>query len=409
MTLPFGAGCQQVFVPAGTRVIGPSDSLGRCTEGHSALQAEASVHAALDRGLPGLAGRMATARRIALCVTDGTRPTPVEQLLTPLLARLTAMVAADVRIDCVMATGLHESIGLERLERTVALAGAADRVQVTAHNAWATDLRQVGTAGAGVPVWINPLVAAADVVICVGVITAHPEAGYSGGAKCVVPGVAGATTIKALHEHAQKPLELRGELRANPFRSFLEEAAALLGDVHVLNAVLHPCGDVAQAVLGPAVAAHREAAAGFEWRYGTRRPESPDVLVIAAGGAPADSSLYLAEGKAWRVGLDLVGPDTRVVLVGECSDGVGGADFEAALMHGDGSEHSSRKAWFLRELVGRARHTYLVHRGLPSEIVRAIGVTAGAATVQEALAHCSIRPADRLVVVPNPNFVVWTG
>ncbi|MFF1442753.1 lactate racemase domain-containing protein [Streptomyces sp. NPDC058295] len=412
MALPFGAGAQTVVLPSSAEVVGPTDSLGRCSEGHSAAGSVRETQRAVETGLADLdrAGRLARARRIAVCVTDGTRPTPVELMLPVLLRALVLACPGSADITCVMATGLHRPIGLERLMAGVAEAGLTGRVTVVAHDAHADDLVEVGTTNNGTPVLINRVVAGADVVLCVGVITAHAEAGYSGGAKCVVPGVAGAKTIAALHDHARHPLELRGQLRDNPFRAFLEEAAGLLGCVQVLNAVLHPCGQVARAELGPPVAAHRRACAWFAQRYGVTRPARPDVLVLGAGGAPSDSSLYLAEGKAWRTGLDLLGPDTTVVLVAACGHGVGGGDFAAALTGADCSEHAERKARFLRSLVSGARAAYLVHAGLPGEVVSALGVTDDTGSAQQALdTALGTSHGDRVVVLANPNFVVWTA
>ncbi|WP_250404506.1 lactate racemase domain-containing protein [Streptomyces cellostaticus] len=412
VALPFGAGAQTVLLPASTEVVGPSDSLGRCTEGHTAADSSKEVQRAVEPGLTALDsdGRLRRARRIAVCVTDGTRPTPVELMLPVLLRALLRACPELVELTCVMATGLHQPVGLERLVAGVARAGLTGRVGVLAHDAHADDLVEVGTTSSGTPVLINATVARADVVLCVGVITAHAEAGYSGGAKCVVPGVAGAKTIAALHDHARQPLELRGELRCNPFRAFLEEAAGLLGSVHVLNAVLHACGQVARAELGPPVSAHRQACAWFATRYGVALPQNADVLILGAGGAPTDSSLYLAEGKAWRTGLDLIGAGTAVVLVAACEQGVGGADFAAALTGADCSEHAERKARFLRSLITGARASYLVHSGLPCDVVATLGVTGATSSAQEAVDRAlAAAPASHVVAVPNPNFVVWTA
>ncbi|WP_405193142.1 lactate racemase domain-containing protein [Streptomyces anulatus] len=412
IALPFGVDAQTVLLPASAEVVGPTDSLGRCTEAHSTADSGQETLRAVEAGLAVLDsdGSLSRSRRIAICVTDGTRPTPVELMLSVLLRNLVRRCLAQAELTCVMATGLHRPTGLDRLVAGVAEAGLTGRVNVVAHDAHADDLVEVGTTHIGTPVLINAAVARADVILCVGVITAHAEAGYSGGAKCVVPGVAGAKTITALHDQALQPLELRGELRGNPFRAFLEEAAGLLGRVHVLNAVLHPCGQVARAELGPAVPAHRRASAWFASRYGVALPPSPDVLILGAGGAPSDSSLYLAEGKAWRTGLDLISPGTVLVLVAACRLGVGGADFLAALTGADCSEHAARKARFLRTLIAGVRASYLVHSGIPREVVATLPVTADTVGAQEAVDLALKASAGRRVVaLPNPNFVVWTA
>ncbi len=406
VALPYGLGEQQVHLPPGSVVIGPTESLGRCRQAdrHRAEDSSRIVAEAVERAMSRLTGRLRYANHIALCVSDGTRATPHEVVLPPLLHALRRH-APDARLACVIATGRHRPRGVAPVRGAVAGCGMPE-VPVLVHDPDAGDLVRVGTAGNGVPVLLNAAVADADLVICVGTVTPHAEAGFSGGAKAVVPGVAGNETISALHALADQPLELYGQLAGNPFRAFLEEATELIGDVWACNVGLHPCGAVAVAEFGPSTEVHRSVAGWFAGQFAQPVPAAADVLVLGAGGHPYDLDLYQAEGKAWRIGLGVLNA-RAVVLVAACPRGVGDRAFADALAGTPGRDpHAARKARFLTEALARTERRYLVSTGLDGPVADALGARP-APSVQQALDAAVAQVGNRVVVLAHPPYTMW--
>ena len=129
---------------------------------------------------------------------DQTRPTPVDQILMPLLAELNRLGIADEDIDVIIGRGTHRHPTEEEVRAKVGQE-AMSRLRVTVHDADADDLVYVGTTTRGTRVRVNRLVAEAALIIGIGTANPHYFAGYGGGAKLILPGVCARETIKQNH------------------------------------------------------------------------------------------------------------------------------------------------------------------------------------------------------------------
>jgi nickel-dependent lactate racemase len=280
------------------------------------------------------------------------------------------------------------------------------------HDAYAHDLVEVGSV-AGQAVLVNRLVAAADCVLAVGTVAAHAEAGYSGGAKALIPGCAGAELIRSLHAIPTGPTEWRGALADNPFRGFLEAAAALIPNLLCLNVVLHPDGALAAATLDDPIAAHRRMSHEFASRYTYPRPAPADLVVVSGGGRPFDSDLHQAEGKAWRVAGDVIAEGAHLLLIGECPNGLGSPELRAALDGGSSRSlrHAQRKLAFLSAAVERCARVDVLHGEHPelAKLSR-LGLRrtrSAQRSIDRGLA--ALGPDATVLVIPSPPYVVWSS
>jgi nickel-dependent lactate racemase len=272
----------------------------------------AAVSAGLARpiGSPPLADLADVAESVAIVVDDGSRPTPVASILPAVLAELQRAGVDRERITLVTALGLH---------RPVTAAELADRVgqDVLEGLRWENHdcddrarLVELGRTFRGTPVLINRTVAESDLVVCVGCIEPHLIAGFGGGAKMLVPGVAGRETIGRNHALHCTPQTFDGVGRpreASPMRLDLEEAAALLRPpVFIVNAVLNGRLQVTRVVCGDPVEAHREGAAVSGKVFAV--PMAGTVDVVVTDSHPMDQDL--------RQGMKAVGNTIRAVRHG---------------------------------------------------------------------------------------------
>lgn len=261
-------------------------------------------------GLPSLGTLAGSATRCALVVDDGSRPTPVADILPAVVEELSAGGLSLDRVTLVTALGVHRPMSEGEL-------GARVGTDLLARLRWENHdcddparLVLLGTTTRGTPVWINRTVAEADLVVSVGCIEPHLIASFGGGAKNIVPGVAGRATIG--HNHAlnctRDAWSMVGRpVEANPMRLDLEEGAAMLpGPVFVVNALLDSAKRITRVVAGHPVIAHRSGLEVSAEMAGITVPEPADLVI--ASSHPMDLDL--------RQGLKALGNTLRAVRPG---------------------------------------------------------------------------------------------
>ena len=202
--------------------------------------------------------------RVAIVIDDGSRPTPVALLLPALLEELELAGVARSDITLVTALGLHRPMSGEEVARRIG-EGLVPTIRWINHDCDnAAQLVSLGTTRRGTPVVINRTVAEADLVVSVGCIEPHIIAGFGGGYKNLVPGVAGRVTVGRNHalNCAPATFAMTGRpVEENPMRQDFEEAAAMLRPpVFIVNAILNGGLEVVRIVAGDPIAAHREGA-----------------------------------------------------------------------------------------------------------------------------------------------------
>lgn len=329
VALPFGQGSVSARVPSenllgivSPRPLGP----GAADEGELIRHALAN-----PIGAPRLRDLARRGQKVVIVTSDLTRPCPSERLLPPVLAELAAAGVADADITIVIGLGLHRPMTEAELAAAVGDA-VFRRFRVVNHDV--NDTVRVGRTSFGTPVEIFREVVSADFRVCVGNLEFHYFAGYSGGAKAIVPGCASEATVTANHAMMVRPEAQAGRLEGNPVRADLEEGAAMVGVDFLFNAVVDGEHRIVQAVAGDAHAAHR---VGCEWvsqRGKVPIPSLADIVLVSAGGYPKDVNLYQAQ-KALDNAAYAVRPGGIIILVAECPEGCGNRTFEQWMTGGD--------------------------------------------------------------------------
>ena len=272
-------------------------------------------------GAPPLRQVVRPGETVAIVTSDITRPCPTAKILPPVLAELAAGGIRREDITLVFALGSHRPHTQEEMRR---LAGPDyDTLRCVDS---VGDFVRLGETRRGTPVDIVRTVAEADRRICLGNIEYHYFAGYSGGAKAIMPGVSTRAAIQANHTMMVLPEACAGRLEGNPLREDIEEAAAICGVDYLVNVVLDAHKEIVKAVAGDVTAAHRAGCRYLDGLYQVSIPHRADIVVVSQGGAPKDLNLYQTQ-KALDNAKHAVRPGGTIVLVGSCKEGLGEATF----------------------------------------------------------------------------------
>lgn len=318
LELGFGKGTQPLEVPD-QNVMGVLEP----NPVPTGLTGTAEVARALAEpiGAPLLRQVVRPGETVAIVTSDITRPCPTAKILPPVLAELEAGGIRREDITLVFALGSHRPHTEEEMRR---LAGPDyDTLRCVDS---VGDFVHMGDTRRGTPVDIFRPVAEADRRICLGNIEYHYFAGYSGGAKAIMPGVSTRAAIQANHTMMVLAEACAGRLEGNPLREDIEEAAAICGVDYLVNVVLDAHKEIVKAVAGDVTAAHRAGCRFLDGLYQVSIPRRADIVVVSQGGAPKDLNLYQTQ-KALDNAKHAVRPGGVVILVGSCKEGLGEATF----------------------------------------------------------------------------------
>lgn len=274
-------------------------------------------------GSPPLKDLVKPEQKVVIVTSDLTRPCPNAIILPPLIQALNDAGVPDDNISIVIALGLHRKMTPEELQKSVG-DDLLRRIRVLNHDI--EDVVLVGETSRGTPVEIFRPVVEADIRICVGNVEFHYFAGYSGGAKAIMPGVASERAVKANHSHMVKEAASPGNLLGNPVREDLEEAVDMIGVDFILNVIVDEKQNIVHASAGHVYEAHRELCNRLVKEGMVTIPQQMDLAIVSAGGYPKDIDLYQAQ-KALDNIISAVKPGGVVILLAECSEGYGNKTF----------------------------------------------------------------------------------
>ena len=233
-------------------------------------------------GTDSLSHLISKAHRIAIIIDDATRPTPVAPILKTLLSHIETGGFEKENITIVIALGTHEAMEKEALETRLGNR-ISSRYKVIQHNAWQNDLVPVTIPGDTRVLKINPEVAGADLRIGISSILPHPMAGYGGGPKIVMPGVANYEFIRDHHmKHLINPHSAAGLTKGNPFHEDCMKAAKAIGLNFSINCVYDQKGQIIRIIGGSLDMAFTKAVEVCLAKLGHRFEEKVDVTIASA-------------------------------------------------------------------------------------------------------------------------------
>jgi len=317
----FGSGIQTVEVPDSNlkSVLMPN-------EVEVDLKGEDEVRRALAEpiGTPKLRDIVSPGEKIAIITSDITRPMPTKTVMPAVLEELDAAGVKREDITLVFGLGSHRKQSPEEQQK---LAGDIAWNSVKCVDSDPSDVVHMGETSTGTPVDIFRAVAEADRRICLGNIEYHYFAGYSGGAKAIMPGVSTRDAIQKNHSMMVSDLAYASNMDTNPIRLDIEEAGNICGIDFILNVVLNEKKEIIKAVAGHHVEAHREGCRFLDTLYLKELEEGADIVLVSQGGAPKDINLYQTQ-KALDNAKHAVKEGGIIILIGSCKEGFGEKVFE---------------------------------------------------------------------------------
>ena len=265
-------------------------------------------------------------RRVVLIASDHTRPVPSRVIVPPMLREI-RRGNPDAEITILIATGCHrETTVAELTDKFGAEIVANERIVV--HDCDDRScLTYLGNMPSGSPCEVNSLAVEADLLVSEGFIEPHFFAGYSGGRKSVMPGVAGRSTVLGNHcsEFIDHPSARTGILGGNPIHEDMLWVAKTAGLRFIVNVVLNGEKQVIHAVAGDLDKAHASGVAFLSSLCGAEAREA-DVVITTNGGYPLDQNMYQAV-KGMTAAEATVREGGVIIMLAKSGDGIGGDHF----------------------------------------------------------------------------------
>lgn len=277
-------------------------------------------------GSPHLAELARGKKNIVIIASDHTRPVPSSVIIPPVLAELRS-TAPDAKITILIATGCHRGTTRQEL---VGKFGPeiVEREQIVIHDCDDRgNLINIGTLPSGGDCEINKAAWEADLLLAEGFIEPHFFAGFSGGRKSVLPGIAGRATVLANHcsEFIDHPCARTGVLENNPIHADMLWAAKTAKLRFIVNVVLNEDKKVIYAVAGDPEDAHKKGVEFLDGLCGANTVEA-DVVITTNGGYPLDQNMYQAV-KGMTAAEATVKKGGVIIMLAQSGDGTGGDHF----------------------------------------------------------------------------------
>jgi len=314
--LAYGKTGLSISVPDDAHVIEPRHLPGLADEaGAVAAALRAPV------GTPALKAMVKASDRVAIVISDITRPTPNEKLVPWLINELGHVPIGNFVI--INGVGSHRANTREELIQMLGR-DIVDSVRIENHDAFDdAKLVHVGTNSYGSEVWLNKTYVESDFRIVTGFIEPHFFAGFSGGPKGINPGIAGIRTILDFHnaEMIGHPNSTWGLLEGNILQDAAVQNCLMARPEFMLNVTLNGAKEITNVFAGDVLLAHREGCAFVKESamYAVDRPF--DLVITTNSGYPLDQNLYQTV-KGMSAAALIVRQGGAIVSASECSDGV---------------------------------------------------------------------------------------
>jgi len=234
--------------------------------------------------------------KVLILIEDNTRNTPVNSILPILIDYLKACGILESDVEILTAPGTHRVMTepeiIEKVGQRI-----FDSINISQHDFRDSDsLIDLGSVDAGdyqIPIRINKKVQEVDFIIGIGNIIPHCDAGYSGGAKILQPGICGYSTTAATHAAAALLQEIPLGVVENPCRMGMERVAKRAGLRFIVNTVMNNRNEVIDVVSGDYVRAHRSGSSLSKKAFEVDIPEAADIVIVSS--QPADIDYWQAE------------------------------------------------------------------------------------------------------------------
>jgi nickel-dependent lactate racemase len=277
-------------------------------------------------GTPRLMEMARNKSKIVIIASDHTRPVP-SKIIMPLMLNEIREENPNADITILIATGCHRGTTREELEAKFGLEIMADE-KVYVHDC--DDkcmLADIGVLPSGGRLVLNKLVVEADLLVSEGFIEPHFFAGYSGGRKSVLPGIASRATVMYNHnsQFIDNDRSRAGILEGNPIHEDMLYAAKAARLDFIVNVVINSNKEIIYAVAGDCDLAHKEGC-NFLNSHCKVRSVPSDIVITTNGGYPLDQNIYQAV-KGMTAAEATANKGGVIIMLAKSNDGHGGESF----------------------------------------------------------------------------------
>ncbi len=358
--------------------------------------------------------------RICILFTDITRATPNERIIPWLLDYLAHVPSQNITL--LNQAGTHRPNTRAELEQMLTPAVLQGWRVVNHDSEKREGLVQVGTTRDGKAALLNRLCVEADVRLVTGFIEPHFFAGFSGGPKGIMPGVAGLETVMSNHGSANlsHPKAVYGVTEGNPIWEEMRDIALRAGPSFLLNVALNDRREITGVFAGDLIAAHK-VGCEFVRKSAMQKFDAPfDIVVTTNSGYPLDQNLYQGV-KGMTAGARVLKQGGTIILACECREGLppnspfydllrraGSPEEILTLLATPGFSYPEQWQAQTQALIQR-KASVLLYSSLPDELVRGAHPCHDiSATVQRLLqAHAN---GARIAVLPQgPLTIPYLG
>ena len=281
-------------------------------------------------------------KHVVIISSDHTRPVP-SHITMPIILEEIRKNNPDVKITILIATGMHRPTTHEEL---VAKYGEkiVKEERIVVHSAYEdNDMTFKGILPSGGELWVNKLVDECDLLISEGFIEPHFFAGFSGGRKSVLPGIASKKTVLWNHnaKFIASGLAKAGNLETNPIHKDMLFAAKSVGLAFILNVVLNGEKKVIKAFAGDVEQAHAHGCKLVK-DIAEVKPIYSDIVITTNGGYPLDQNIYQTV-KGMTAAEATVNENGVIIICSSCADGTGGEFFYKLLADNESAKIAYQK------------------------------------------------------------------
>jgi len=308
--------------------------------------------------LPPLSGSVREGQKVAIIFSDITRATPYHIMLSPLLQALGHLPDDHITFFC--ATGTHRPATPEELI-TILGKKVTERFRIVQNNASDTSQQKfVGCTTSGNRILLLKEILDYDLKILTGFIEPHFFAGFSGGGKALMPGMASLETVRNNHSlrMLDNPNTRWGHTSGNPLWEDVMEAAELAAPLFLLNITLNKDKEITGVFAGELREAHSRGCAFAKETAMAPLKEAFDIVITSNSGYPLDLNIYQSV-KGMSAAERVVKEGGSIIVVAECWDGIpDGSDYETILKSVDKVESLME---FIREHEPELQDTWQVY------------------------------------------------
>lgn len=322
-------------------------------------------------GTPNLAVLAQGRKSACIVVCDITRPVPNADLLPPILWILEQAGITREHITILIATGTHRPNDGAELDVMLG-PDVARRYRIANHDCHDIEGHTyIGASPNGIPIWLDSTYCQADLKITVGLIEPHFMAGYSGGRKLIMPGIATMETVKRWHcpQFLESPYATMGVVDGNPVHIEALAIARRVAPDLIIDVTLDESNRITGVFAGDLEEAWSAGVTFTAQHVRAQAARQADIVVTSSAGHPLDATFYQAV-KGMVTAIPVVKPSGTIIIASQCAEGLGSPEFAKALLQISDLEEFVQtisqpdvfvpEEWQIEELARAARHANII-------------------------------------------------